>query len=174
MKLSEVKEKALFKISKREYIKICDSDKGTIVVMKDCVFNSSYGENNNFAESKILKRLNKEVLPEIENEAGKENILEFETDLTSLDGLKTYGSITSKISIPTFDLYRNNVEVFDKFKLDKYWWLATPDTTPEHANDWWSSCVSPSGNFDYDGYYYDYGVRPVLLFVSSISVSCEE
>ncbi|MBQ7976578.1 MAG: hypothetical protein IJ300_12910 [Clostridia bacterium] len=173
MKLSEVKEKALFKIGNREYIKICDNDKGTVVVMRDCVFNSTYGENNNFAESKILKRLNEEVLPEIENDIGVENLLEFETDLTSLDGLKTYGSITSKISIPTFDLYRSNVEIFDKFKLDRYWWLATPDTTSEHVNDWWCSCVSPSGIIG-GHYYFHLGVRPVLLFVSSISVSCEE
>ena len=103
-----------------------------------------------------------------------ENIIEHEIDLTSLDGLKTYGSIKSRISIPTFDFYRTNVEVFDKYKGNMWWWLATPDTTPEHLDDMWCRCVSPSGdivNYDFN---YDGGVRPFLKFVSSIFVSCEK
>ena len=174
MKLSEVKIGQVFKIGEYKFIKVKD-DEGVIAVMKECVFNCSYGENNNFAESKILKRLNEEVLPKIEVEVGKGNVLEFKTDLTSLDGLKTYGSMTSKISIPTFDFYRNNVEIFDKYKYNGWWWLSTPDTTPEHYNNHWSVCVSPSGDINGSNYYCnDYGVRPVLNFVSSIFVSNEE
>ena len=109
MKLSEVKAGKKFSIGTREYIKLSGDDKQTICIAKDCVFDSTYGSNNNFAESKILKRLNEEILPEIEAAVGQENILEFETDLTSLDGLKTYGTMTNKISIPTFDMYRNMI-----------------------------------------------------------------
>ena len=175
MKLSEVKAGKKFSIGTREYIKLSGDDKQSVCIAKDCVFDSTYGSNNNFADSKILKRLNEEILPEIEAAVGKENILEFKTDLTSLDGLKTYGTMTSKISIPTFDMYRNNVAVFDEHKIDDWWWLATPDSTPEHTNDNWCVCVSPSGSIDFNnGDYRDGGVRPVLLFVSSISVSCEE
>lgn len=175
MKLSEVKAGKKFSIGTREYIKLSGDDKQTICIAKDCVFDSTYGSNNNFAESKILKRLNEEILPEIEAAVGQENILEFETDLTSLDGLKTYGTMTNKISIPTFDMYRNNVAVFDEYKIDDWWWLATPDSTPEHTNGNWCVCVSPSGIINCNFSYYNFnGVRPFLLFVSSISVSCEE
>ena len=175
MKLSEVKAGKKFSIGTREFIKVSGDDKQSVCIAKDCVFDSTYGSNNNFSESKILQRLNEEILPEIEAAVGQENILEFETDLTSLDGLKTYGAMTSKISIPTFDMYRNNVSVFDEHKIDDWWWLATPDSTPEHANGNWCVCVSPSGYFDDDNcFYFDGGVRPVLLFVSSIFVSCEE
>ena len=174
MKLSEVKVGELFTVGGLELIKFSEENGKTVAVAKDCVFSSSFGSNNNFAESSILERLNKEVLPKLEEAAGAENILEFETDLTSLDGLKTYGSMTSKIGIPTFDFYRNNVGIFDKYKLDCWWWLATSDTTPEHYNDSWCRCVSPVGCISDVSYYYYGGVRPFCIFVSSISVSCEE
>ncbi len=173
MKLSEVKIGKLFKVGGIEFIKFsCDGDK-TIAVAKECVFDSDFGKNNDFAKSFILKRLKDEILPKLEAEVGAENILEHEVDLTSLDGLKTYGNVKSKISIPTFDFYRNNVSMFDEHKYDGWWWLATPETTPEHGNDYWCRCVSPSG-FSINHYCHDYGARPFLIFVSSISVSCED
>lgn len=175
MKLSEVKIGEAFPVAGVEFIKVKETDEGTVVVAKDCAFDSTYGKNNNFSQSEILKRLTEEILPKIEDAVGKENVLEFKTDLTSLDGLKTYGSMTSKISIPTFDLYRENVEVFDKHKLDAWWWLATADSTPEHVNDRWCVCVSPSGNIDFNNFCNcNIGVRPVLVFVSDIFVSSEE
>ena len=174
MKLSEVKLGQTFKVADIEFVKMVENNEETVVVAKESVFYSTYGKNNNFAESTILERLNKKFLPKIEDAVGAENILEFKTDLTSLDGLKTYGEITSKISIPTFDFYRDNVELFDKYKLKEWWWLATPDTTPEHYNDRWCRCVSPDAYVNYYGYYFNGGVRPVLVFVSDIFVSSEE
>ena len=134
------------------------------------MFDSTYGQNNNFSESKILERLNKEFLPEIEKEIGSENILEFETDLTSLDGLKTYGTMKSKIGIPTFDFYRNNVEIFDIHKLDKWWWLATAYSTAKHDEENWVKAVSPRGNI-YFNFYFSGGVRPFCILKSNIFVS---
>ena len=174
MKLSEVKISETFSVAGMEFIKVKETEEGTVVVAKDCAFDSIYGENNNFSKSKILENLNEKILPKIEEAIGSENVLEFATDLTSLDGLKTYGSMTSRISIPTFDFYRDNVEIFDKHKLSKWWWLATPDTTPEHLNDRWCRCVSPFGNICNVNYGNDSGVRPVLAFVSDILISCEE
>ena len=174
MKLSEVKIGKTFEVAGIEFIKFsCDGDK-TVAVAKDCVFKSTFGRNNNIAESSLLKRLQDEILPKLEEAVGAENILEHETDLTSLDGLKTYGSVISKISIPTFDFYRNNVGVFDEHKYDGWWWLATPDTTPEHLNDRWCRCVSPGGRISDSSYRNFNGVRPFCIFISSISVSSEE
>ena len=174
MKLSEVKNGKTFNIAGIEFIKFFDKDGITAVVSKDAVFNCEFGKNNNFAESDILKRLREEVLPKLEAEVGEENIKEFELDLTSLDGLDTYGKIKTKIGLPTFDFYRNNVRIFDEYKPDDWWWTATPDTTKEHSNDRWITCVSPSGDINGDSYNNYDAVRPFLFFVSSISVSCEE
>ena len=171
MKLSEVNVGKTFTVAGIEFIKMEDTDKGCVAVTKESLFDCNYGSNNNFSESKILKRLNEEALPKIEEAIGTENVLEFKTDLTALDGLKTYGSITSKISLPTLDFYRQNVKIFDEYKLDEWWWLATPDTTPEHYNDRWAVCVAPDGYVNGNCYDYSSGVRPVLVFVSDIFVS---
>ena len=146
------------------------------VVAKEPVFRMQFGKrNNNLAEGLILKKLQEEFLVKITEAVGEENVLEFETDLRTLDGLRPYPNLVSKVSIPTFDFYRDNVDVFDEYPVDCYWWLATPDTAKPHYNPIWVVCVSPRGvinSFHY--YYYDYGVRPFLRFSSSIFVSAEK
>ena len=173
VKLSEVKHGGIFKILDVEFIKFILDEKTSIAVTKNSVFDSAFGkENNNLAESVVLERLTKEFLPKIISAVGEENVLEFETDLTALDGLKPYEPLKSKISLPTFDFYRSNVETFDKYKFDNWWWLSTPDTAQPHYNPAWVVCVSPRGYFNFNFYDYYYGVRPFLHFESSISVSC--
>ncbi len=174
MKLSEIKASKTFNVAGFDLIKLFDDNGRTAVVFADTVFDSEFGKDNNLSESTILKRLNEEILPKITECVGADNVLEFETDLTSLDGLKTHGCVKSKIAIPTFDFYRQNVHIFDEHKLDKWWWLATPDTTREHYNDNWIVCVAPRGGIDDDYCYHHCGVRPFLFFVSDIDVSCEE
>ena len=174
MKLSEVKNGKTFSIAGIEFIKFFDEEGFTAVVSKDAVFNCKFGKNNNFAESYILKRLREEVLSKLEAEVGEENIKEFELDLISLDGLDTYGKIKTKIGLPTLNFYRSNVKIFDEYKLNDWWWTATPDTTKEHYNDYWITCVSPDGLIRISDYVGNGAVRPFLFFVSSISVSCEE
>ena len=174
MKLSEVHLTKTCSIADIEFIKVSEENGKACLVAKEAVFDSVFGKNNIFGESDILEKLNTKILPKLESAVGAENIKEFDLDLTSLDGLDTYGSIKTKIAIPTLDFYRKNVRLFDKYKLDSWWWLSTPDTTPEHYNNRWSLCVSPIGYFSCDDYYCNYCVRPFLFFDTSISVSCEE
>ena len=162
-----------FSIGGIEFIKFNqDGDKVTVVA-RNTVFDSEFGSYNNFAESKVLKRLEEEILPKIADEIGTENICDITTDLTTLDGLKPYGEMTSKISLPTFDFYRANVELFDKYKLNEWWWLATPDTANPHYNPVWIVCVSPFGDFNDCSCSGCGGVRPFLILNSSIFGSCE-
>ncbi|MBE7032917.1 MAG: hypothetical protein E7406_01670 [Ruminococcaceae bacterium] len=175
MKLTEVINGKTFKIGDVEFIKFSEENGEVTAVAKDIAFRSQFGKNNNLKESSVLERLKNEFLPKIAEVVGEENILEHKVDLTSLDGLKTYGDMVSKISIPTFDFYRENVKIFDEYNPDTWWWLATPDTTPEHLNDFWCRCVSPDGNVNFSSNYDGTnGVRPFLKFVSSIFVSVEE
>lgn len=176
IELSNIKDGSVFKIGDIEFIKFSDIDGVTTAVTKDIVFKSTFGSNNNFKESGILKKLEEEVLTKISEEICDKNICDITTDLTTLDGLKTYGTMTSKVSLPTFDFYRNNVEIFDKYKVDAWWWTSTPDSAEPHwDNSPWVVCVSPSGLiFSYDYDYLSNGVRPFFRFVSSIFVSSEE
>ncbi len=164
---SGVKDGETFTVAGMEFIKFPDADGHTPAVMKAPVFTSSFGKNNDLRQSKVLKRLEAEVLPKIIEALGEENVCSFKTDLTTLDGLKPYGEMYSRISLPTFDFYRANVEIFDKYKINDWWWLATPESARPHEDPWWTVCVSPSGNF-YDRYDYVCGVRPFCIFNSSI------
>lgn len=174
IKLSDIAIGQTFKIGDVTYIKFADKDGVTTAVAKDIVFNSEFGENNNFAKSKVFEKLNNEFLPKIAEIIGFENICNVTTDLTTLDGLKPYEAMTSKISLPTLDFYRENVEIFDKYKIDKWWWLATPESAKPHDDPNWIACVSPSGCINYVSFNDFSGVRPLLNFVSSIFVSYED
>ena len=164
-----VKVGETFEIGNCEFIRFPDVNGRTPVVMKDIAFRSEFGENNDFRSSTILKKLQEEYLPTIMEAIGEENVLEFSTDLTTLDGLKNYGTLVSRISLPTFDFYRDNVAIFDQHNPRSWWWLATADSAKPHYDPVWVSCVSPAGyigNFYYFGG--DVGVRPFLIFKSSI------
>lgn len=169
----DVKVGETFKIGGIEFIRFADVDGKTPVVMKDIAFSYRFGKNNNFRDSMILKKLEKELLPDIIEAVGEENVCEFETDLTTLDGLKNYGVMKSRISIPTFDFYRANAEIFDKYNPANWWWLATAYSAKPRIGCSWVTCVAPSGCVNGD-IYYDYygGVRPFCILKSSIFESC--
>lgn len=172
--LAEIANGELFEVAGIEFIKFADENGQTIAVAKDTLFNSSLGDNNNFATSDVKRKLEEKILPKLEKAIGAENIVEHEVDLLSLDGDDKWGKVMCRISIPTFDFYRANVKIFDKYNPDQWWWLATPDTTSAHYNDDWVKCVSPRGGINFNGYYDNCGVRPFLIFLSSIFVSCEQ
>lgn len=169
-----IRDGETFKVGKFEFIKFPDMNGKTPAAMKDIAFRSRFGDNNDLRESDVLRKMEKEILPEIIAEVGEENLCAVKTDLTTLDGLKPYGEMESLISLPTFDFYRANVEIFDKYKVDDWWWLATPESAKPHDDLNWIVCVSPSGcisigicNYD------DNGVRPFCIFNSSIFGSSE-
>ena len=170
-----VKDGETFEVAGMEFIKFPDVNGMTSVVAKDLLFYSSFGRNNKFAESTILRRLQDEILPKLIEAVGEENVCSFKTDPTTWDGLKTYGEIEGKISLPTMDFYRNNPEIFDRHKPNRWWWLATADSAaPRWDDDPFVLCVSPRGNFSYFYYGDCIGVRPFCIFKSSIFGSSEE
>ena len=169
-----VKDGETFKIAGMEFIKFPEQNGCTPAVLKNIAFSSRFGDNNDLRDSEVLKRMQTEILPKIIAEVGEENLCTIKTDLTTLDGLKTYGEMESLISLPTLDFYRANVEIFDKHNPGKWWWLATPESAKPHDDPWWILCVSPSGCLiNVFCNCIDLGVRPFLIFKSSIFESCE-
>ena len=157
-----------FKIGDIELIRFPEIDGGVPVVAKDSITRMKFGENNNLKESIELNKVLDDFLKKIAAAVGEENVLSFETDLLSLDGGDKYGKMTSKVSLPTLDSYRANRKIFDKHKLDKYYWLATPDSNDNSL----VLCVAPSGYFGFsDLYYGNCGVRPFCILKSNIFVS---
>ena len=170
-----VKDGETFTVAGMEFIKFPDVDGKTPVVMKSIAFRSRFGNNNDLRESTVLSKMQKEILPKIIEAVGEENVLTFKTDLTTLDGLKPYEDLESKISLYTFDFYRANVEIFDRYKVECAVFTATPESAQPHSDPDWIVCVSPSGSIYYYNLFYDIcGVRPFLIFNSSIFGSSEE
>ena len=172
--IPNVKTGETFKVAGFEFIKFPSVDGKTPVVMRDVAFRSRFGDNNDLRASDVLKKMEREILPKVIEAIGEENVLSFQTDLTTLDGLKTYGVTESKISLYTFDFYREHVEIFDKYPVDDYCWTATPDSAKPRYNPVWVVCVSPSGGIYYDGCNLGGAVRPFLIFNSSIFESFED
>ena len=169
-----VKEDGTFTVAGIEFIKFPADGDRVPVMAKECIFRSQFGSNNDLRQSDVLKKMEDDVLPKIIEAVGEDNVLEFKTDLTTLDGLKPYGVMESKISLPTLDFYRANAEIFDKHKVDQWFWLATPESAAPHDSPYWVLCVAPSGGIDGGGGNGDRGVRPFLYFHSSIFGSCGE
>ena len=170
-----VKDADTFMVAGFEFIKFPSVDGKTPVVMRDVAFRSRFGDNNDLRASDVLKKMEREILPKVIEAIGEENVFSFQTDLTTLDGLKTYGVMESKISLHTFDFYREHVEIFDKYPVDDYCWTATPDSAKPHYNPVWVVCVSPAGCIYGDSYdCFNFGVRPFLIFNSSIFESSED
>ena len=173
-KLSEKSVGDIVTIGYHEYIVLEQNliNRTTSLLMKDLFEdNVSFGDTADYKTSNVKKLLDKFAL-ELEKEVGEDNVIEHIVDLTADDGLKDYGKTTAKVSLLTCDLYRKFVYVIDKFKLDKWWWLATPLSTPTHNYEKTVKCVSPLG-FIYDDCYLfdDFGVRPFCILNSNIFVS---
>lgn len=169
-----VKDGETFPLEGIEFIKFPGVDGQTPVVAKDILFRSRFGDNNDLRSSDVLRKLEAEYLPKIIEAIGEENLCTIKTDLTTLDGFKPYGTMESLVSLPTLDFYRAYAEIFNKYKLGYWWWLATPESARPNSDPDWILCVSPSG-FIYDGHYsFGRGVRPFYIFKSSIFESSED
>ena len=170
-RLSEVDAEDTFNAGKFEFIKLKQVGDDVLCLLKDTyVDDVEFGDNNNFDGSnhdEICKKFEAE-LAEI---VGADNIVEHTVDLTSDDGLKDYGMVRRKVSGFTAELARRYVHILDKYKLNKYWWLVTPHSTPKHENANWVKCVSPGGGVSNGNYYYNCGVRPFCILKSDIFVA---
>lgn len=127
--------------------------------------------SNNYAESSIRRRLETEKLPELEKTFGADNVVEFEIDLTSDDGLDTYGKIKTKYGLLTAEQYRKYTRLIAQYKVDDWWWLATADSTTERNDSIWIRCVA-CGGYMGGSLCDDFGgVRAVCILKSDIFVS---
>ncbi len=169
--LSDIKIGETFKVGKYEFIVLDRSKETTAVILKDLLYNAErFGGNNNYNDSNVDVLCHK-FAEEIKGIIGANNLVEHIVDLTSDDGLKDYGKVKRYTSLLTTDRYRRYVEILDKYKIDKWWWLATAHSTPKHGDTSWIKGVSPSGFIHYFNYGDYNGVRPFCIFSSNIFVS---
>lgn len=129
-------------------------------------------ESNNWCKSALRKWFNNEYLKKLVETVGKENIIEFERDLLSLDGQTEYGKCVDEVSLLTVDEYRKYRKLIPNVGM--WCWLLTPWSTKCNEDDTWVTVVSPSGFICNLICYCNYGVRPFCIFASAIFESEEE
>lgn len=129
----------------------------------DKVFDS---DSNDWKSSELREYLNKEYFESLAAVVGSDNIIPFNRDLLSLDGLTEYETCEDKISLLTVDEYRKYRNYIPNG--DDYFWLCTPWSTRSNGYKTTMSVVCPSGivyNYDCSC---NCGVRPFCIFSSSI------
>ena len=146
----------------------------TLLICKESVKEEvAFGASNNNYVGSNVESICQAFADEIAELVGDENIIRHNLDLTTLDGLKDYGTIADcSASLLTLTMYQRYVDILDRHKPDEWWWLATATSTKRHENDKWILCVSPSGNIGIGGCSDLFGVRPFCILKSGIVVSC--
>lgn len=170
--LSEIPEGETFKIGDYEFVVLWQGIDGTAVILKDLLPDDmTFGENNSYDGSKPDKEC-QAFAEKLAGIIGEDNLFPVHVDLTSNDGLKDYGVIERRASLLTAEQYRRYVHILDQYKPDRWWWLATPDSTAAHECENWVLCVSPRGDiYDFHDRSIGNGVRPFCILNSTIFVS---
>ena len=170
--LSEIPEGDTCKIGNYEFVVLHQNGDTTEIILKDLLPDDiTFGENN-YYDGSNPDNVCQEFTQALANVIGWDNILLHEVDLTSNDGLKDYLSVERRASLLTAEQYRRYVYLLDQYKPDRWWWLATPDSTATHECESWVLCVSPRGRVNYGLYNLnDFGVRPFCILKSNIFVS---
>lgn len=132
-------------------------------------------KSNNFNGSEIQDYLNIDYIEEVEEGFGIENLCTQEVDLTSLDGLTTYGICKCKVRLGGIDEYRAaRKQGLFRGKNSNPFWLDTPNSTNEGysaSSVLFVRCNGYVSYYDYD--WSDCSVRPFISLKSNIFVSVE-
>ena len=171
IKLADVLAGDTVKIGVHEMIVLEQIGTATLLLRKDLLRDDQkFGTNNNY-DGSYVDLICQEFAKELAAVVGEDNVILHDVDLTSDDGLKDYGTIKRYASLLTAEQARRYVQFLDKYKLDAWWWLATPWSALTHGDSSWVKCVSPSGRISGNYYDVDFGVRPFCILKSNIFVS---
>ena len=185
--IKEIKEKAnvvalgslnpgdTFRLCDREFIVLAHEGEVSKVISKDFWGQDKvFGNNKNYAKSKIKEFVEKEILPKIEAVVGRENVVEHEIDLEALDGGNDFGKLKCKVLPIDFMEARKYFPHLVNEKLNDWWWTCTPWNSGKHGYQKAITVVSPSGYVNCSIYRSSIGVRPFCILKSNIFVSKED
>lgn len=154
------------RVAGKDFIILDVLKSGILCLAKEFVYENIQfdDESNNYANSKIRKRLNTNFLAELSGVVGRENIIAVEIDLISEDGLGDYGKVVDRVGLLTAEMYRKYNRIIEQYPVDKPWWLATPWSTPHRGYRRTVRCVDFNGALYHFNCYSIFGVRPFCIF----------
>lgn len=163
-----------FIVLEHEYSLLTSGGYGTTkVISKDFMKkNVAFDDNcRDYKKSNLRKILEKEILPVIEAEVGKSNIMTHAVDLTSVDMQEEFELFGCAIRPLTFDEARQYNDLLVNKELGDLWWTCTPWSTEERGYKYSITVVSPAGYVCYGDCRCSNGVRPFCILKSNIFVS---
>ena len=180
IELGKVRQGERFKLDGVEFVKLDCDEEATFVLTADtlpecCAFEDDDAEredHNNFDRSliqKIMERFWREQHSPI-----FKAIVERPIDLTSMDGMTTYGkpfTVARLLTIDEFRKYRRFIPL-----TSKPFWTATPWTTlrSPYSNAYYAYRIGTVGSVIGNNVYRaNFAPRPALYLQSSILVSVE-
>lgn len=180
IELGKLRQGERFKLDGVEFVKLDCDEEATFALTTDtipdcCAFEDDDAEredHNNFSGSLIQKHMER-FFREQHSPIFKA-IVERPIDLTSMDGMTTYGkpfTVARLLTIDEFRKYRRFIPL-----TSKPFWTATPWTTMRspYSDVGRAYNINTDGSVDYSGVFYAYfAPRPALYLQSSIFVSVE-
>lgn len=151
--LAEIERGGCFILGGHKFVKLNGDAEAALALKVDplpdtCAFKEEQGEmaRNNYFFSDLRKQIEDWI---DSDEDIREAALERELDLTSMDGMKTYGDAPVRGRSLSIDEYRQNREFIPL--TDRPYWLATPWCTagsPDPDTSY-AYCVNTSGALNY-------------------------
>lgn len=149
-------------------------DGNVLAIRKEIWKNAPFDTSgvNNLRTASIAAHLVEYFLGLCKQGASEDTVAMNTIDLKATDGTREYGTFGMRAGLLTLEQYGKYQHIIPD--VDDWWWLATPWRTPAQkggssADAWF--CNS-NGHCNYADYCtYAYGIRPALLFTSSLLVS---
>lgn len=172
VRLSELNPGDIFQTTGKRKYKVLEQygDTTKIISLDLMKKNVEFGESTDYKKSNVKKLCDIEILKDFEEEFGAENIETHTADIITADGQKV-GSVKCKIRPITFDEVRRYTDITPNPCLNDWYWTLSPWSTKERGWGRSVAVVSPSGYFGSYVYFIGFGVRPVCILKSNISVS---
>ena len=169
-KFDDIKVGEIITVADTKFIVLDKTDDKVICLTKYLVYTNTHfdSNNNNYTNSSIRKKLNKEFAQKLIDEVGKRGLCDIELNLLSLDGLDDYGTVIDKVGLLTVDMYRKYNRIIEKYPVNDLWWLATPWSTSHRGYSFGVCFVRSGGAVGCEYCNSDDGVRPFCIFSSSI------
>lgn len=145
-------------------------EQGQTVVLADDFMakNVQFDEDTtNYAKSSLKEKIEKDILPVVEEDFGADSLIEHEVDLTTVDMQRDFGTCRCKVRPLTFDEAREFNDLLEKENLSGWYWTCTSWSTEKRGCKYSVAVVSPAGDIK-SCISSRNGVRPVCILSSAI------
>lgn len=161
-----------FNLCDHEFIVLKHENGNTHVISEDFwKKNVKFGDTTDYKTSNLRTIMESEILPNIANAVGADNIVEHEVNLISVDMQKDRGTLHCKVRPITFDEAREFNDLIVNEGLSDWWWTCTLWSNEKRGWKYSVAVVAPRGYVACYNCDNGHGVRPFCILKSDIFVS---